>query len=92
MRYHEKNLVVQISGLIECLPHYDNTAMQSLIDIEQAVQNLSAEQQAELLLFVAERLRSQCVPLPEPREFSQEQLKAWLDEDEQAMERFRAGS
>jgi hypothetical protein len=66
--------------------------MQSLIDIEQAVENLSAEQQAELLLFVAERLRSQQAPLPEPREFSEEQLLVWLDEDERAMERFRAGS
>jgi len=66
--------------------------MQSLIDIEQAVQNLSTEQQAELLLFVAERLRSQRVPRPEPRDFSEEQLTAWLDEDERAMERFRAGS
>jgi len=92
MRYGEKNPVVQVSGLIESLPHYDNTAMQSLVDIEQAVQNLSAEQQAELLLFVAERLRRQRVPLPEPREFSQEQLKAWLDEDEQAMDRFRSES
>jgi len=68
------------------------TTMQSLIDIEQAVQNLSTEQQAELLLFVAERLRSQRVPRPEPRDFSEEQLTAWLDEDERAMERFRAGS
>ena len=66
--------------------------MQSLVDIEQAVENLSAEQQAELLLFVAERLRSQQAPLPEPREFSEEQLLAWLDEDERAMERFQAGS
>jgi hypothetical protein len=66
--------------------------MQSLIDIEQAVENLSAEQQAELLLFVAGRLRSQQAPLPEPREFSEEQLLVWLDEDERAMERFRAGS
>jgi hypothetical protein len=62
------------------------------MDIEQAVQRLSAEQQAELLLFVAERLRSQAAPLPEPREFSEDQLRAWLDEDELAMARFRAGS
>jgi hypothetical protein len=66
--------------------------MQTLIDIEQAVQRLSAEQQTELLLFVAERLRSQGAPLPEPRDFSEEQLRAWLDEDERAMDRFRAGS
>lgn len=57
--------VVQTSGLIGSLRHYDNTAMQSLVDIEQAVQILSAEQQAELLLFVAERLRSQRVSLPD---------------------------
>jgi hypothetical protein len=66
--------------------------MQTLIDIEQVVQRLSAEQQTELLLFVAERLRSQGAPLPEPRDFSEEQLRAWLDEDERAMDRFRAGS
>ena len=66
--------------------------MQTLIDIEQAVQRLSAEQQTELLLFVAERLRSQGAPLPEPRDFSEEQLRAWLDEDERAMDRFRARS
>lgn len=66
--------------------------MQTLIDIERAVQNLSVEQQAELLLFVAERLRSQHAPLPEPRDFSEEQLREWLDEDERAMERFRAGT
>jgi hypothetical protein len=67
------------------------STMQSLVDIEQAVQNLSVEQQAELLLFVAERLRSQRARLPEPREFTEEQLRVWLDEDERAMERFRAG-
>jgi len=66
--------------------------MQTLIDIEQAVQRLSAEQQAELLLFVAERLRSQGAPLPEPRDFSEEQLRSWLDDDERAMARFQAGS
>lgn len=41
---------------------------------------------------MCEGLRSQQAPLPEPREFSEEQLLAWLDEDERAMERFRAGS
>ena len=66
--------------------------MQTLIDIEQAVQRLSVEQQAELLLFVAERLRSQGAPLPEPRDFSEDQLRSWLDDDERAMDRFRAGS
>jgi hypothetical protein len=42
-------------------------------------------------LFLAESLRKEQVPLPKPREFSDEQLKAWMDEDEEAMRRFRAG-
>jgi len=66
--------------------------MQTLVDIEQAVQSLSAEEQAELLLFLAERLRRQGAPLPEPRDFSEQQLREWLDEDERAMARFRAGA
>lgn len=68
----------------------NGSIMHSLGDIEQAVANLSAEQQAELLLFVAARLRSQSIPLPEPRDFTEEQIRQWLDEDERAMDRFRA--
>jgi hypothetical protein len=66
--------------------------MESLVDIEQAVQLLPAREQVELLLFVAERLRHQRAELPEPRDFPAEQLQRWLDDDERAMERFRSGS
>ncbi len=53
---------------------------------------LPATKRTELLLFVAESLRKEEAPLPEPREFSEQQLKAWMDEDEEAMHRFRAGA
>ena len=46
----------------------------------------------ELLLFLAESLRREQAPLRKPREFSQEQLETWMDEDEEAMRRFRAGA
>ena len=65
--------------------------MSSLAEIETAAAALAAEEKAKLLLFVANQLRSERSPLPEPRLFSEEQLKAWMDEDEEDMRRFRAG-
>ena len=66
--------------------------MNMLVEIEQAVGGLPSAQKAELLLFVAQSLREEQAPLPEPRLFSDEQLRAWMDEDEAAMCRFRAGA
>jgi hypothetical protein len=66
--------------------------MKTLDEIERAVEQLPPEQKTELLLFLAGSLRGQQAPLPEPRLFSDEQLKAWMDEDEEAMRRFRAGA
>jgi hypothetical protein len=66
--------------------------MMTLVEIEQAVEELPSGQKTELLLFVARSLRDAQVPLPEPRRFSDEQLRAWLDEDEQAMQRFQKGA
>jgi hypothetical protein len=65
--------------------------MKSLHEIERAAEELPAAQRTELLLFLAESLRKQQVPLPEPRQFSTGQLQAWMDEDEEAMRRFQAG-
>jgi hypothetical protein len=66
--------------------------MKTLAEIESAVEELPATQRAELLLFVARSLREEQAPLPEPRLFSAEQLGAWMDEDEEAMRRFRVGT
>jgi hypothetical protein len=63
----------------------------SLTEIEKEAQNLPVAKRTELLLFLAESLRKEQAPLPEPRIFSDPQLQAWMDEDEDAMRRFRAG-
>ena len=65
--------------------------MKTLVEIERAAEELPSGQRTELLLFLAETLRKEQAPLPEPRQFSAEQLQAWMDEDEEAMRRFRGG-
>jgi hypothetical protein len=66
--------------------------MKSLTEIEQAVEELPAGQKTELLLFVAQSLRAEQAPLPEARDFSGEQIRSWLDQDEEAMRRFEKGA
>lgn len=66
--------------------------MSTLVEIESAAAALSAGEKAELLLFVAQQLRAEQAPLPEPRLFTKDQLQAWMDEDEGDMRRFRAGA
>ncbi len=63
--------------------------MSTLAEIEAAADALSPEQKQELLLFLAERLRAQGGPPPEPRTFSREQMAGWIDEDDADMKRFR---
>ena len=65
--------------------------MTTLAEIEAAAEALPPEQKQELLLFLAARLRAQGAELPEPREFSREQIAAWIAEDEADMRRFREG-
>ena len=65
--------------------------MSTLVEIESAAVALSAAEKAELLLFVAQQLRTEQAPLPEPRLFPPEQLQAWMDEDEEDGRRFRDG-
>ncbi|MBI4519069.1 MAG: hypothetical protein HY699_25035 [Deltaproteobacteria bacterium] len=55
--------------------------MSTLDEIEAAAEKLPKAQQQELLLFLVRRLR-EGEALPEPRLFSEEQLKAWMDEDD----------
>jgi hypothetical protein len=62
--------------------------MKTLVELERAVGELPAAQKTELLLFVAQSLRVEQAPLPEPRLFPDEQLRAWMEEDEVTMRRF----
>ena len=64
--------------------------MSTLAEIESAVDSLSPEQKQELFPFLAARLRG-AVQVPPPREFSREQIAAWLADDEEGMRRFREG-
>ena len=66
--------------------------MKTLAEIERAAEQLPGAQQTELLYFLVRRLDEANLPLPEPREFSTEQLKQWMDEDEADMRRFKAGA
>ncbi len=65
-------------------------SMSTLAEIEAAADALPAEQKQELLLFLASRLRAEG-KLPEPRDFSRDQITNWIVEDEADMERFRGG-
>lgn len=64
--------------------------MDTLTDIEAAVEALTQEQKEELFLFLATRLRAGAVELPPPREFTREQLERWIADDEAGYRRFRA--
>ena len=66
--------------------------MSTLAEIEKAADALPAPQKQELILFLATRLRSAGARLPEPRQFSREQVDAWIAEDEADLQRFHRGA
>ena len=66
--------------------------MSTLVEIENAVEALPAEQKQELLLFLAAQLRAAGARLPEPRKFPREQVERWIAEDEVEMQRFQRGA
>ncbi len=66
--------------------------MSTLTEIEAAAEKLPAEQKRALLLFLAERLRSEGAKLPPPRQFGGERLRQWIAEDEADGKRFREGA
>lgn len=69
--------------------------MSTLAEIESAADALPPEQKQELLLFLATRLRAGTGQLPPPREFSREQIAAWIAawiaDDQDGMRLFREG-
>ena len=65
--------------------------MTTLAEIETAAGQLPAEQQQELLLFLAARLHAAAGPLPPPRDLSVEKIQSWIAEDEGGHRRFLAG-
>ena len=65
--------------------------MDTLSEIEAAVEGLTQDQKEELFLFLATRLRAGATEMPPPREFTREQLERWIADDEAGYRRFRAG-
>lgn len=64
--------------------------MSTLAEIEAAVESLPSEQKQELFLFLVARLRG-TGQLPPPREFTLEQMEAWIADDEEGMRLVREG-
>lgn len=62
--------------------------MSTLLEIEAAADALPVEQKQELLLFLAERLRSQAGQLPPVREFSHHEIIGWIAEDDADLRQF----
>ena len=56
--------------------------MSTLAEIETAAESLPAEQKQEFLLFLASQLRAAGARLPEPRQFTSDQIAGWIAEDE----------
>ena len=63
--------------------------MSTLTEIDSAAKALPIEQQRELFISLASRLRAEPDALPEPREFSNVQMLRWIEQDEADMKRFR---
>ena len=66
--------------------------MSTLAEIEQAAEKLPPRQQQELMLFLGARLHAERAGLPEPRQFSREQVQSRVTEDEADLRRFREQS
>ena len=66
--------------------------MSTLAEIEQAVEKLPTRQKQELMLFLGAKLRAARAGLPEPRQFSREQIQSWMAEDAADLKQFREPS
>jgi hypothetical protein len=69
----------------------NSRSMTTLSEIEAAAEALPADQKRQLLLFLAERLRAERAPLPQPRRFGRRQIDQWVADDEADGKRFREG-
>ncbi len=61
--------------------------MSTLAEIKNAAEELTIDEMEELLLFLAIRLRTDRQMAPPPRQFSREQIRSWIAEDEADFER-----
>ncbi len=62
------------------------------MEIEQATVKLPADEQQRLLRFLLRFVPVNEAELPGPRNFSEEEIRGWLAEDEASMRCFREGT
>jgi hypothetical protein len=62
--------------------------MSTLSEIDSAAKALPIEQQRELLISIASRLRAHPGALPDPRQFPKDNILRWVEQDEADMQRF----
>ncbi len=67
---------------------FQRIQMNTLAEIETAADKLPFEQQKALFLFLGTRLRGAENSEGISRDFSQEQIQAWIADDEEGMQRF----
>jgi hypothetical protein len=63
--------------------------MSTLAEIESAARKLLDAQKQQLLVVLAQSLRTSGQKLPDPRRVSAAELQGWMDQDERDMEQFR---
>lgn len=56
--------------------------MSTLAEIEKAADALPLPEKQELMLFLAARLQASGQSLPPPRDYTQEQVASWIEEDQ----------
>jgi hypothetical protein len=64
--------------------------MSTLTEIEAAADRLSPEEKLRLVRFLVHSMPPTRTPMPEPRDFTVEEMSAWLDEDQRAGREFLA--
>ena len=72
------------------MKHY--FTMSTLAEIEKAAEKLPQAQKQELMMFLGAKLRAERAGIPEPRQFSREQVQSWVAEDEADLKRLREQS
>jgi len=66
--------------------------VRTLAEIEAAAMSLPPEEKQELLFFLISEMRAAGAELPAPREFTTEQIAAWIADDVADLRSFRAES
>lgn len=61
------------------------------MEIKHAAAKLTADEQKQLLRFLLSLIPADEADLPQPRQFSQQEIHDWLAEDEASMQRLRDG-